>query len=258
MPDTQAPPARIFTAALVVIGDEILSGRTQDKNIAQLASWLGVQGIRLKEVRVVADDYAAIKEAVNALRARHDYLFTTGGIGPTHDDITVDAIAQAVGVHVVVHPEARRILEDYYASRGTELTEMRLRMARVPEGADLIPNRYSGAPGIHWGNIFIMAGVPMITAGMLDALTGTLEGGLPVLSETVGCWVGESEVAKLLAEVEHAHDGVQIGSYPFFRDGTNGSNFVVRSTDAEQLANVVTVLSSALEAKGYEPVLGGI
>jgi len=253
-----AAPSRIFTAALVVIGDEILSGRTQDKNIAQIATWLAVQGIQLKEVRVVADEFPAIIEAVNALRVKHDYLFTTGGIGPTHDDITVDAIAQALRVPVVVHPEARQILSDYYASRGSELTEMRLRMARVPEGASLIPNRYSGAPGIRWGNIFIMAGVPMITAGMLDALTGTLEGGLPVLSETVGCWVGESEVAQLLADTEREHDGVQIGSYPFFRDGSTGSNFVIRSTDAEQLANVVTVLSSALEALGRDPVLGGI
>lgn len=257
MATTPATP-RIFTAALVVIGDEILSGRTQDKNIAQVASWLAVQGIRLKEVRVVADEFPAIIEAVNALRVKHDYLFTTGGIGPTHDDITVDAIAQALGVDVVVHPQARQILADYYAARGSELTEMRLRMARVPRGAGLIPNRYSGAPGIHWGNIFIMAGVPMITAGMLDALTGQLEGGMPVLSETVGCWVGESEVATLLAQTERDHDGVQIGSYPFFREGRNGSNFVIRSIDAEQLANVVTVLSSALEALGHEPVLGGI
>lgn len=258
MDESASPSPRIFTAALVVIGDEILSGRTQDKNIAQIASWLGVQGIRLREVRVVADDTDAIVEAVNTLRVRNDYLFTTGGIGPTHDDITVDAIAQALGVPVVVHPDARQILADYYASRGSELTEMRLRMARVPEGAGLIPNRYSGAPGIHWGNIYIMAGVPMITAGMLDALTGSLEGGLPVLAETVGCWVGESEVVQLLAQTEKDHEGVSIGSYPFFREGRTGSNFVIRSTDAEQLAACVTALSAALEAMGRDPVLGGI
>lgn len=178
-------PARIWTAALIVIGDEILSGRTHDKNIAQVASWLGIQGIRLREVRVVADDTAAIVAAVNTLRASNDYLFTTGGIGPTHDDITVDAIAEALGVAVVVHPEARRILEAHYATRGG-LTESRLRMARVPEGADLIPNRYTGAPGIRHGNVFIMAGVPSITAGMLDALSGKLEGGAILLSETLG------------------------------------------------------------------------
>src|SRR5690606_14066645 len=135
---------RIWTAALVVIGDEILSGRTHDKNIAQLATWLQVQGIRLAEVRVVPDVEDAIVEAVNALRARNDYLFTTGGIGPTHDDITVDAVAKALGVGVIVHPEARAILEEYYAPRGG-LNEARLRMARVPDGADLIPNRMSGA-----------------------------------------------------------------------------------------------------------------
>src|SRR5688572_17690342 len=167
---------RIWTAACVVIGDEILSGRTQDKNVAQLATWLNVQGIRLAEVRIVPDVQAAIVEAVNVLRARNDYLFTTGGIGPTHDDITVDAIAAALELEVVVHPEARAILERYYETRGG-ITEARLRMARVPQGASLIPNRVSGAPGIKVLNIFIMAGVPHITAGMLDMLTGTLEGG---------------------------------------------------------------------------------
>ena len=189
---------RVWTAALVVIGDEILSGRTQDKNVAQVASWLNVQGIRLAEVRVVADVEAAIVEAVNALRARNDYLFTTGGIGPTHDDITVDAVAAALGVAVVIHPEARAILERYYADKGG-LNEGRLRMARVPEGAELIPNRMSGAPGIRIGNLFIMAGVPHIAAQMLDALTGTLEGGRPLVSVTVGAFAPESEVAEMLA-----------------------------------------------------------
>ncbi len=178
-------PDRIWTAALIVIGDEILSGRTHDKNIAQVASWLQVQGIRLAEVRVVPDQEDRIAEAVNALRAAHDYLFTTGGIGPTHDDITVDAVAKALGLPVVIHPEARRVLKDYYQTRGG-LTDARLRMARVPEGADLIPNRMSGAPGIKIGNVFLMAGVPHIAAQMLDALTGTLEGGAVLLSETIG------------------------------------------------------------------------
>lgn len=248
---------RIWTAALVVIGDEILSGRTQDKNIAQLASWLNVQGIRLREVRVVPDREDAIVEAVNILRARNDYLFTTGGIGPTHDDITVDAVAKAVGVPVIVHPEARAILEDYYATRGG-VTEARLRMARTPQGARLIPNRYSGAPGIHWGNIFVMAGVPHITAGMLDALTGTLEGGAPVLSTQVGCWVPESEIADILAAVERAHPGSQIGSYPFFREGRVGCNFVVRSTEEEVLRACAEDLAERLTAAGQAVVTGGI
>ncbi|MEO5492621.1 MAG: molybdopterin-binding protein [Sphingomonas sp.] len=248
---------RIWTAALVVIGDEILSGRTQDKNVAQVAAWLNVQGIRLAEVRVVPDVEAAIVEAVNALRARNDYLFTTGGIGPTHDDITVDAIAAALGVGVVHHPDAVAVLERYYATRGGA-TEARLRMARVPEGADLIPNRLSGAPGIRIGNIFIMAGVPHITAGMLDALTGTLEGGQPVISRTIGCWVAESEVAELLRETERAHEGVAIGSYPFFRDGRVGANFVVRSPDEALVAATIADLTARLEAEGRAVVADGI
>ncbi len=248
---------RIWTAALIVIGDEILSGRTQDKNIAQIAAWLNVQGIRLREVRVVADDTDSIGAAVNALRVAYDYVFTTGGIGPTHDDITVDAIAAALGRDVIVHPEAREILQDYYETRGG-LTEARLRMARAPQGASLIPNRYSGAPGIRVDNLFIMAGVPHITAGMLDALTGTLEGGAPVLSRQIGCWVAESEVADLLGKTEKAHEGCQIGSYPFFRDGRSGANFVIRSTDQTVLDACAATLTQALLAMGREVIDGGI
>jgi molybdenum cofactor synthesis domain-containing protein len=251
-------PSRIWTAALIVIGDEILSGRTHDKNIAQVASWLQVQGIRLGEVRVVADVQAHIIEAVNALRAKHDYLFTTGGIGPTHDDITVDAVAAALGVPVVIHSEARAILEDYYRDRPGGLTDARLRMARVPEGADLIPNRMSGAPGIRAGNVFLMAGVPHITAQMLDALTGTLEGGDPLLSETLGCWVAESEVADILRQVEKVHAACQIGSYPFFREGRVGANFVIRSTDPQKLRSCVDALRDAMAVAGYDTTLGGI
>jgi molybdenum cofactor synthesis domain-containing protein len=248
---------KIWTAALCIIGDEILSGRTQDKNVSQIALWLNLQGIRLKEVRVVPDDMDAIIEAVNILRARNDYLITTGGIGPTHDDITVDAIAAALGVGVIHHPEASEMLRRYYETRGG-VTEARLRMARVPEGADLIPNRMSGAPGIRHGNIFIMAGVPHITAGMLDALTGTLEGGAPLLSTSVGCWVAESEIADLLAATEKAHAGCQIGSYPFFREGRVGSNFVIRSTDQSTLDACANDLASQLESMGRDVTMGGI
>lgn len=248
---------RIYTAGLVIIGDEILSGRTHDKNIAQVASWLQVQGIRLSEVRVVPDVQSRIVDAVNTLRRSYDYLFTTGGIGPTHDDITVDAVAAALGVPVIVHPEARAILERYYADKGGT-NEARLRMARVPEGAELIPNRMSGAPGIKIGNVFLMAGVPHITAGMLDALTGTLEGGARLQSETIGCWVPESEVADLLRAAELAHDGCQIGSYPFFRDGRVGANFVIRSTEAEALASCVAALCEGLGTRGWNFTPGGI
>lgn len=248
---------RIYTAALAVIGDEILSGRTQDKNIAQIALWLNLQGIRLAEVRVVPDVEDAIVEAVNTLRARNDYLFTTGGIGPTHDDITVDAVAKALGVPVVHHPKAVAVLQSYYETRGGA-TEARLRMARVPEGATLIENRMSGAPGIRHGNIFIMAGVPHITAMMLEALSGTIEGGKPLLSETVGCWVAESEVSDLLRTTEKANDGCQIGSYPFFRDGKVGANFVVRSTEQPALDACVAALVTGLKASGRDCIVGGI
>ena len=249
---------KTWTAALVVIGDEILSGRTQDKNIAQLATWLNEQGIRFAEVRVVPDDPVPIGDAVNALRAKHDYLFTTGGIGPTHDDITVDAIAAALKVPVVVHPEARRILEDYYRDRPGGLTEARLRMARAPQGAELIENRSSGSPGIRIGNVYILAGVPDIAASMLQALSGKLEGGRPMVSVTVGARAPESDVADLLRETEEAHPGVAIGSYPFFKDGRYGSNFVIRSEDGELAKETGSDLAERLRAAGFEPVEGGI
>lgn len=249
---------RQWTAALVVIGDEILSGRTQDKNVAQVATWLNDQGIRLAEVRVVPDQTNRIVATVNELRSAHDYLFTTGGIGPTHDDITIDAIAEALSVPVVVHPRARAILEDYYRGRPGGLNESRLRMARTPEGAELIENSTSGAPGVRIKNIYILAGVPHIAAGMLEALTGKLEGGRPVISVTVGARAPESEVATLLRETEEDHPGVAIGSYPFFKDGGYGANFVIRSEDGELARATGDDLSRRLREAGYEPFEGGI
>jgi molybdenum cofactor synthesis domain-containing protein len=248
---------RIWTAAIVVIGDEILSGRVQDRNVTQIAVWLNQQGIRLREVRIVPDVAENIIEAVNALRSRNDYLLTTGGIGPTHDDITVDAVAAALDVPVVVHPQARAILEEYYADRGG-INEPRLRMARVPEGAELIENKVSGPPGIRHGNVFILAGVPHITASMLETLSGQLEGGSPMLSRTIGCWTQESEVADLLRSVEGANARCQIGSYPFFREGRVGANFVIRSTDREALDVCARELFSRLEAAGKDVVEGEI
>ena len=248
---------RIWTAALLIIGDEILSGRIQDRNVAPIATWLNLQGIRLTEVRVVPDVMGRIVEAVNVLRSANDYLFTTGGIGPTHDDITVDAIAEALGVGVEIHPRARAVLEAYYADRGG-VSESRLRMARVPAGAELIENRMSGAPGIRCGNVFMLAGVPHIATLMLEALTGALEGGRPLLSRTIGCWVPESEVAELLRDTEQAHDGCQIGSYPFFREGRVGANFVIRSVDEGALEDCASDLVSRLEAEGWAVVRGDI
>jgi molybdenum cofactor synthesis domain-containing protein len=248
----------VWTAALLVIGDEILSGRTQDKNVGQVALWLNQQGIRLAEVRVVPDIADRIGEAVNALRKQYDYLFTTGGIGPTHDDITVDAIAAAFGVPVIEHPEARAILEHYYRDRPGGLTEARLRMARTPEGAELIVNPYSGAPGVKMGNVYILAGVPHIAGSMLEALTGKLEGGRPIVSITIGARAAESDVADLLRETEAAHPGVAIGSYPFLKDGRYGANFVIRSEDGELARLTSADLSERLREAGFEPVEGGI
>ena len=250
--------SKTWTAALLVIGDEILSGRTQDKNVAAVATWLNDQGIRLAEVRVVPDVEERIVEALNALRSTHDYCFTTGGIGPTHDDITVDAVAKAFGVPVIVHPAARAILDDYFRDRPGGLTDSRLRMARVPDGAELIPNPTSGAPGVKIGNVYILAGVPHVAASMLEALSGTLEGGLPMLSLTIGARAAESDVADLLCETEAAHPGCTIGSYPFFREGGFGSNFVIRSEDKGLARQCGDALAKRLRAEGYEPVEGGI
>lgn len=249
--------SKIWTAALVVIGDEILSGRTEEKNIAQLARWLNPQGIRLSEVRVVPDEESAIVAAVNAVRPVYDYVFTTGGIGPTHDDITVDSIAAAFGVPVIIHPDARKILEDYYLGRPGGLTDARLRMARVPEGAELIPNPTSGAPGVRMGNVFILAGVPNIARAMLEALNGKLEGGKPVVSVTVRAHAAESEVAALLKQVQDEHPGVTIGSYPFYRAGGFGADFVIRSEDEALARETGRDLVERLRMAGYDSVEAG-
>ena len=244
---------------VAAIGPMVCKVTPPDASVGtRLATWLNDQGIRLVEVRVVPDDLQAIGEAVNALRAAHDYLFTTGGIGPTHDDITVDAIAAAFGVPVVVHPGARRILEDYYRGRPGGLTDARLRMARVPRGAELIVNPSSGAPGVKLDNVFILAGVPDIAASMIDGLTGKLQGGRPVVSVTIGARAAESDVADLLRETEAAHAGVAIGSYPFFKDGRYGANFVIRSEDRQLARATGEDLSARLRQAGFEPVEGGI
>jgi molybdenum cofactor synthesis domain-containing protein len=248
---------RIWTAALLVIGDEILSGRTQDKNVAQVGSWLNRQGIRLSEVRIVPDQMERIGAAVNALRSAHDYLFTTGGIGPTHDDITIDAIAAAFGVPVIMHPQARAVLEAYYRDRGG-VTDARLRMARVPEGAELIENPASGAPGVKIDNVYILAGVPHIASHMLASLDGKLRGGRPLVSVTIGAHAAESDVADLLRRTEAAFEGVAIGSYPFSRDGRYGANFVIRSEDGERAEACAKELGRRLAEAGFEPVPGGI
>jgi len=221
------------TAALLVIGDEILSGRTKDVNIGFIAHHWTEHGIRLKEVRVVADDEPAIIAAVNQLRAGYTYLFTTGGIGPTHDDITADSIAKAFGVPIDVDPRARALLLERFAE--ADLTPARLRMARIPAGADLVENPVSKAPGFMLGNVIVMAGVPAIMQAMLREVTPRLKKGQKLISESIRVNAPEGRVAGPLADCQMAFPDVAMGSYPFFEDGHYGTNLVLRSTDEQRL-----------------------
>ena len=234
------------TAAMLVIGDEILSGRTRDSNMHHLAGELTRHGIVLKEARVVADDPDAIIAAVNALRAAHDEVFTSGGIGPTHDDITAEAIAAAFSVPISVRDDARAILAAHYARSGTELNEARLRMARIPEGARLIDNQISRAPGFSLGNVHVMAGVPNIFEAMLASVLPTLTGGDPLLSQSLRVMRGEGEIAKPLADLAAEFADLSFGSYPFVKDGAYGTNLVVRGTDAARLDAAMIRLAAAV------------
>ncbi|MCB1361687.1 MAG: competence/damage-inducible protein A [Rhodobacter sp.] len=223
------------TAAMLVIGDEILSGRTRDTNTHHLANALTARGIRLREVRVVADDHDAIVLAVNALRAGYDQVFTSGGIGPTHDDITADAVAAAFGAPIGVREDAHQILRDHYQRTGLELNEMRLRMARIPEGATLIDNPISAAPGFTLGNVHVMAGVPAIFEAMVAGVLPLLTGGDPLLSQMIDVHRGEGEIARPLADLAARFPALSFGSYPYQRNGAYGTQLVVRGTDAGQL-----------------------
>lgn len=238
------------TAAMLTIGDEILSGRTRDANMPHLARKLGEKGIALREARVVADVTEDIVAAVNALRARYDHVFTSGGIGPTHDDITADSVAAAFGVGIDVREDARAILATNYADPERELNAARLRMARIPDGAVLIDNPVSKAPGFSLGNVHVMAGVPAVFEAMLAGLLPRLVGGRPMLSATVEVLRPEGVIAGPLAAVAAAHPGVSIGSYPFNRGGVFGANVVARSVDAaalEAAAAALRALKAALE-----------
>ena len=226
----------IVTAAMIVIGDEILSGRTKDRNIGHLADMMTAAGIDLREVRIVGDEQEAIVEAVNALRARHSYVFTTGGIGPTHDDITADAVAIAFGVPCEYDERAFAMLGDHYKARGIEYTDARKRMARMPRGADHIDNPVSLAPGFRIGNVHVMAGVPAIFQAMLDTVMPTLKGGRVLLSATVHCPFGEGTIGGPLGDIQKAHPDTVIGSYPKYQDGRFWTELVVRSRSAEALA----------------------
>jgi molybdenum cofactor synthesis domain-containing protein len=243
--------SEIPNAAVLVIGDEILSGRTQDTNSNTIARFLTSLGIDLKEVRVVGDVEGEIVEALNALRARYSYVFTTGGIGPTHDDITADAVAKAFAVGIDYNPEALAML--LTRIKAADLNEMRKRMARIPHGASLIRNSVSAAPGFQIGNVFVMAGVPGIMQAMLEDLAPRLVRGTPVHSITVAARVGEGTVAAALAEVQKTFPGVAIGSYPFYRPDGFGVHLVARGRDLDTVENAAQAIEALLRACGAEP-----
>jgi molybdenum cofactor synthesis domain-containing protein len=225
------------TAAILVIGDEILSGRTKDKNIGYIAEYLTNIAIDLREVRVVPDVEEEIVTALNALRGRYTYVFTTGGIGPTHDDITADSVAKAFGVGIGYHPDAVAVMKARFDALGTEMNEARMRMARVPDGAALVPNKISAAPGFWIGNVITMAGVPTIMQAMLDEVAPKLKTGVQMLSESIRADLREGDIGTELGEIAKRHPGTSIGSYPFF-DDTKGpnTNIVIRARDASELA----------------------
>jgi molybdenum cofactor synthesis domain-containing protein len=245
---TDTPPGQqIVTAAVLVIGDEILSGRTKDRNIGYIADYCTASGIDLKEVRVISDDESAIIEALNALRTKYTYVFTTGGIGPTHDDITADCVAKAFGVALEFHPEAVAIMKERVAKMGGELNEARMRMTRIPHGAALVHNKVSGAPGFWIGNVITMAGIPAVMQGMLDEVAPKLKTGTKLISETIRADAKEGDVGTKLGEIAKAHPDTIIGSYPFIDEklGPN-TNIVVRSRDTAKLAAAKQAIEAML------------
>lgn len=235
------------TAAMIVIGDEILSGRTQDTNTHYLAGKLAEAGISLEEVRVVSDVHDRIVAAVKEMSETYDHVFTSGGIGPTHDDITADAVGAAFDAHVDVRADARDLLAAHYDRQGMELNDARLRMARIPDGATLIDNPVSVAPGFKIGNVHVMAGVPSVMKAMVASVLPTLTGGKPLLSRTLRVIRGEGDIAGPLGVLAAANPDVSFGSYPFQKDGQYGSNIVIRGPDDTKLVAMIEALAKALE-----------
>jgi molybdenum cofactor synthesis domain-containing protein len=251
---TSDAAAKIVTACVLIIGNEILSGRTQDTNLAFLAHGLNEAGIRLREARVIPDDRGVIISAVNEVRRAFDHVFTTGGIGPTHDDITAQCVADAFGVPLIVHPEARRLLESHYPPG--QLNEARLRMAMVPEGAVLLPNPISRAPGFQLGNVFVLPGVPSIMQGIFEQLKHRLVGGEKMLSRSVSCQLVEGTLAQDLGRLQDAYPDVEIGSYPYFRRGDFGVTLVLRGTDRQRLTAATEELKDLVRRLGGDPQEG--
>ena len=245
---------KIVKACVLIIGNEILSGRTQDENLAFLARGLNEIGIRVREAQVIPDAAEVIVSTVNDVRRRFDYVFTTGGIGPTHDDITAQCMADAFGVPLIIHPDARRLLETHYPAG--HLNEARLRMARVPEGALLLLNPISRAPGFQIGNVFVLPGVPSIMQGIFDQLKHRLTGGEKMLSRSVSCRLGEGTLAQDLSALQDRYSDVEIGSYPYFRRGDFGVTLVLRSIDRARLGAATEELKTLIRELGGDPQEG--
>jgi molybdenum cofactor synthesis domain-containing protein len=250
-------PRRV-TAAALIIGNEILSGRTHDVNLRFLGTELNKLGIQMREARVVPDIEEEIVAAVNQCRARYDYVFTTGGIGPTHDDITADCIAKAFGQKLILHPEAERILRARVKAMGSEVTEARLRMARTPEHAELLYNEVSGLPGFKVENVFVMAGIPRVMQAMFQAAIPFLERGVTLLSRTIGSFVPEGTIATSLGLLQDDYPDLDIGSYPFYFDGKPGSNLVLRGPDQGRIDEAASRLHDLIVDLGGEAVEGGV
>ena len=242
------------TACLIIIGNEVLSGRTQDANLAFLGDGLNGVGVRLAEARVIPDDTDIIVTTVNECRARFDYVFTTGGIGPTHDDITSAAVAKAFDLPLIRHPEALAALKKYYKNNEVELNEQRLKMTETPEGAILVSNPVSIAPGYQIGNVIVMAGVPRIMQAMFDGMKHTLAGGKPMISRSILAHVGEGTIAKGLGDIQLQHEDVEIGSYPFFRGGKLGTSLVMRALDPAAIDAASEKIKALVRSLGVEPI----
>ena len=251
MSSPAATAPKTYSACVLIIGNEILSGRVQDENVAFLAKGLNEVGIRLKEVRVIPDEAGTIADTVNAVRSIFDYVFTTGGIGPTHDDITAQCIADAFGVQLILHPEAKRLLEGHYPPGA--VNEARMRMAYVPDGATLLPNPISRAPGFQMGNVYVMAGVPQIMQATFNELRYRLRGGAKVLSRSVSCSLGEGVLARRLGELQARYSDLEIGSYPYFRRADFGVTLVIRGTDRPRLLAATEELKVLILELGGDP-----
>jgi len=242
---------QVVTACVLIIGNEILSGRTQDTNLRHIAIHLNEWGIRVCEARVVPDIEKAIIDTVRAVRTQFDYVFTTGGIGPTHDDITADCIAKAFDRPLVIHPEIARLIQSRPVP--PDVMAARMLMARVPEGVDLIDNPSGGPPGFFIENVYVMAGIPMVMQGMLSTLKGKLRGGEPVRSRSVTVYLGESQIAAPLGQIQARHPAIDLGSYPFAREARYGTTLVMRGTSAAGLDAMLEEVIAMIVAAGAEP-----